>query len=72
MPVLCRYAPEKIEYGIKRYTAETKRLYEVLDARLKDHEYLAADEYTIAGARFCFYFIFDNNCCFHGSFVSRN
>jgi glutathione S-transferase len=51
MPVLCRYAPEKIEYGIKRYTAETKRLYEVLDARLKDHEYLAADEYTIAGAQ---------------------
>ena len=46
----CRYAPEKIPYPMKRYVNETKRQYEVLDARLKDHEYLAADEYTIAGA----------------------
>ena len=46
-----RYAPEKIEYAIKRYTNETKRLYEVLDIRLKDHEYIAADEYTIADVR---------------------
>jgi hypothetical protein len=44
-----RYAPEKIEYGQKRYLAETKRVYGVLDDRLKDHEYLAAGEYTIAG-----------------------
>ncbi|KAI9745865.1 MAG: hypothetical protein M1818_000546 [Claussenomyces sp. TS43310] len=29
-----RYAPEKIEYGIKRYQTETKRLYQVLDDRL--------------------------------------
>ena len=45
-----RYAPEKIEYGMKRYTNEAKRLYEVMDAHLKDHEWLAAGEYTIAGA----------------------
>lgn len=45
-----RYAPEKIEYGQKRYIAETKRVYGVLDGRLKDNEWLAAGEYTIAGA----------------------
>ena len=48
-----KFAKEKIQYGIDRYTNETKRLYEVLDARLKDHEYLAADEYTIAGKLPC-------------------
>ena len=34
-------------YGIERYTAETRRLYGVLDARLAGHEYLAG-EYSIA------------------------
>ncbi|KAL3419702.1 Disulfide-bond oxidoreductase YfcG 2 [Phlyctema vagabunda] len=29
-----RYAPEKIEYAIKRYQTETKRLYQVLETRL--------------------------------------
>lgn len=43
-----KYAPEKIEYGINRYKNETKRLYSVLDDRLKDHEWLAADQFTIA------------------------
>ncbi|KAK9717739.1 Glutathione S-transferase 2 [Basidiobolus ranarum] len=43
-----RYAPEKIPYGINRYNAETKRLYQVLDGRLKDREYLAGDQLTIA------------------------
>ncbi|MGH7819074.1 MAG: glutathione S-transferase family protein [Candidatus Binatia bacterium] len=45
--VFYRYAPEKIEYAIQRYHNETKRLYTVLDTRLKDHEYLAGD-YSIA------------------------
>jgi GST-like protein len=45
--VFYRYAPEKIEYAIKRYQRETKRLYRVLDTRLQDHEFLA-DEYSIA------------------------
>ena len=45
--VFYRYAPEKIEYAIKRYQRETKRLYTVLDTRLKDHEFLAGD-YSIA------------------------
>ena len=35
-----RYAPERIEYGVKRYTNETRRLYSVLEERLKDREYL--------------------------------
>ncbi len=46
--VFYRYAPEKIEYAIARYQRETKRLYAVLDKRLKDNEYLAGEEYTIA------------------------
>ncbi|MBB3978669.1 GST-like protein [Rhizobium azooxidifex] len=42
-----QYAPEKIEYGIDRYTNEVNRLYGVMDRRLADHEYLAGD-YSIA------------------------
>ncbi len=38
--VFYRYAPEKIEYAIKRYQRETKRIYKVLDTRLQDHEFL--------------------------------
>ena len=45
--VFYRYAPEKIEYAINRYHQETLRLYQVLDTRLKDNEYLAGD-YSIA------------------------
>jgi glutathione S-transferase len=45
--VFFRYAPERIEYAIERYHTETKRLYQVLDRRLADHEYLAGD-YSIA------------------------
>tara|TARA_B100000427_G_scaffold254592_1_gene218164 strand:- start:1368 stop:2066 length:699 start_codon:yes stop_codon:yes gene_type:complete len=42
------YAPEKIEYGIERYTKEAGRLYGVMDKRLAQSEYLAGPEYTIA------------------------
>ncbi|WP_013325008.1 glutathione S-transferase N-terminal domain-containing protein [Gloeothece verrucosa] len=41
------YAPEKIAYGIERYTNETTRLYRVLDKRLAEVEYVAGD-YSIA------------------------
>ncbi len=41
------YAPEKIEYGINRYTNEVNRLYGVMNRQLADHEYLAGD-YSIA------------------------
>jgi GST-like protein len=46
--VFYRYVPEKIEYAISRYQRETRRLYEVLDSRLKENEYLAGDLYSIA------------------------
>ncbi len=45
--VFYRYAPEKIPYAIERYQREVRRLLEVLDTRLADHEYLARD-YSIA------------------------
>jgi GST-like protein len=45
--VFYRYAPEKIPYAIDRYQREVRRLLEVLDDQLKEHEYLAGD-YSIA------------------------
>jgi GSH-dependent disulfide-bond oxidoreductase len=45
--VFFRYFPEKIPAVIQRYQNETKRLYQVLDTRLKDREFLAGD-YSIA------------------------
>jgi GSH-dependent disulfide-bond oxidoreductase len=42
------YAPEQIAYAIDRYSNEAKRLYGVLDTRLKASEFVAGDEYTIA------------------------
>jgi glutathione S-transferase len=45
--VFYRYAPEKIPFAIERYQKETRRLYEVLDRRLAQSEYLAGD-YSIA------------------------
>lgn len=42
-----KFAPEKIPYGIKRYTEEVTRLFGVMDKRLADREYLAG-EYSIA------------------------
>ena len=37
------YAPEKIEYGINRYTNEVNRLYGVMNKRLADYKYFAGD-----------------------------
>ena len=42
------YAPEKIEYAIKRYTNEAKRLYGVMDKQLSTHRYIAGEDYSIA------------------------
>ncbi|MGE5548571.1 MAG: glutathione binding-like protein [Solirubrobacterales bacterium] len=42
-----RYAPEKIDYAITRYTNEARRLYGVLERRLAEAEYVAGD-YSIA------------------------
>ncbi|MFM2281197.1 MAG: hypothetical protein RLZZ444_3428 [Pseudomonadota bacterium] len=41
------YAPEKIQYGIDRYTNEVNRLYGVMNRRLEGRDYLAGD-YSIA------------------------
>jgi GST-like protein len=47
------YAPERfdraqLQYGIDRYVNEANRVYGVIERRLKDNEWLAAGEYTIA------------------------
>ena len=41
------YAPERIDYAYDRYTNEARRLYQILDNRLAEHEYVAG-EYSIA------------------------
>jgi GSH-dependent disulfide-bond oxidoreductase len=43
-----RYAKEKIQYAIDRYTNEANRLVGVLDKRLDETRFVACDEYTIA------------------------
>jgi GSH-dependent disulfide-bond oxidoreductase len=45
--VFFRYWPEKYQAAIDRYQNESRRLFEVLNGHLKDHEYLAGD-YSIA------------------------
>ncbi|CED84930.1 Glutathione S-transferase [Phaffia rhodozyma] len=48
-----KYAPEQIPYAIKRYQDETKRLYSVLDTRLRNRDYLVGPgrgKYSIADA----------------------
>ena len=45
--VFFRYFPEKIQPAIERYQNESRRLFEVLNSRLAQHEWLAGD-YSIA------------------------
>ena len=45
--VFLRYAPEKIQYAIDRYQNEARRIYQIYDDRLKEHEFLV-DELSIA------------------------
>lgn len=44
------YAPEKIQYGIDRYTNETRRLYRTMDEHLAKSTsgFLVGDRVTIA------------------------
>ena len=42
------YAPEKVAYGINRYTNEAKRLYGVINQRLSKSEFLGSSHYSIA------------------------
>ncbi|HEX4895326.1 MAG TPA: glutathione binding-like protein, partial [Solimonas sp.] len=46
--VFFRYLPEKIPVAIQRYQNECRRLFEVLDTRLGQAEWLAGEEYSIA------------------------
>lgn len=57
------YAPEKIEYCIDRYAMEVKRLLDVLNRRLSDHQYLCGDKYTIADMA---------NYAWYGGLVAHN
>ena len=42
------YAPEKVPYGIDRYTNEARRLYGVMDRQLAHHPFIAGKSYSIA------------------------
>jgi GST-like protein len=42
------YAPEKLEYAIKRYSNEARRLYGVIDRRLSQSAWLGGADYSIA------------------------
>ncbi len=42
------YAPEPIDYAIRRYTQEAKRLYGVMDRQLQRHAHIAGPEYSVA------------------------
>ncbi len=42
------YAPVKLKYPIDRFSMETKRQLDVLDRCLKEREYVAGNEYSIA------------------------
>ena len=41
------YAPEQIPYAVKRYTDEARRLYNVLNKRLRGRDFIC-DEYSVA------------------------
>ena len=43
-----RYAPEKMDYAVGRYTFEARRHFGILDARLARHRYLVGNAYSIA------------------------
>ena len=45
--VFFRYAEQKIPFAVERYQRESRRLFEVLNLRLQDREFLA-NEYSIA------------------------
>ena len=57
------YAPERFEYPINRFAMETKRLLDVLNRHLSDHQYLCGDEYTIADIA---------NYAWYGALVGQN
>lgn len=42
------YAPERVPYAVERYTNEASRIYNVIDRRLGEQDYLAGDFYSMA------------------------
>ena len=44
-----RYAPQKVQYAIDRYSAETHRLYQVLEDRLAEQEKVHGQPWTVGG-----------------------
>ncbi|MED5370012.1 MAG: glutathione S-transferase N-terminal domain-containing protein [Myxococcota bacterium] len=46
--VFFRYAPEKLPWAIERYQRESRRLLEVMDARLQQVPWLGGEHYSIA------------------------
>lgn len=42
------YAPEDIPFAVNRYVYETDRLYTILDLHLRDRDWVAAGQFTIA------------------------
>ncbi|MBT5051192.1 MAG: glutathione S-transferase family protein [Rhodospirillaceae bacterium] len=42
-----RAAPEKVPYGIERYTKETRRLWGVMNDRLEGNDWFANNDYSI-------------------------
>jgi len=43
-----RYSWEDIPYGVRRYSAESRRLFEVMEIQLKKTQYLVGDKLTIS------------------------
>ena len=43
-----KYAPQRWEYPINRFTMEVKRQLDVLDQRLADNRFMCGEDYTIA------------------------
>lgn len=43
-----KYAPETIDYAVKRYENEANRIYGVMNRRLADCKFLAGNDYSIA------------------------
>lgn len=43
-----RAAPDRVTFAIERYQTEARRLIGVLDKRLKNNQWLAGEDYTIA------------------------
>lgn len=64
-----RYAPEKDEYAINRFTMETKRILDVADRRLGEVGYLAGEEYSIADmAAYAWFGYFHRREAYDGGF----